>query len=92
MIYDLFVLTVGLVILLLAGDALVKGAVNLALRLGIAPLIVSLTIVAFGTSAPEMLVSVQAVLEEAPGLAIGNVVGSNTANVLSALNAIGGIR
>lgn len=76
---------VGLVILLLAGDALVKGAVNLSLRLGIPALIVSLTIVAFGTSAPELLISVSAVLEDAPGLALGNVVGSNTANVLLVL-------
>ena len=49
----------GLVILLLAGDALVKGAVNLSLRLGVPALIVSLTIVAFGTSAPELLVSIK---------------------------------
>ncbi len=80
----LFVL-VGLVILLLAGDALVKGAVNLALRLGIPALIVSLTIVAFGTSAPELLISVQAVLRDLPGIALGNVVGSNTANILLVL-------
>lgn len=75
----------GLVILLLAGDALVKGAVNLALRLGIPALIVSLTIVAFGTSAPELLISIKAILDEAPGLALGNVVGSNTANILLVL-------
>ena len=48
----------GLLILLLAGDALVKGAVNLSLRLGVPALIVSLTIVAFGTSAPELLISI----------------------------------
>ncbi len=75
----------GLVILLLAGDTLVRGAVNLALRLGIPALIVSLTIVAFGTSAPELLISVQAVLKDVPGIAIGNVVGSNTANILLVL-------
>lgn len=75
----------GLVILLLAGDVLVKGAVNLALRLGIPALIVSLTIVAFGTSAPELLISIQSILEGVPGLALGNVVGSNTANVLLVL-------
>jgi cation:H+ antiporter len=70
----------GLVILLLAGDVLVKGAVNLSLRLGIPALIVSLTIVAFGTSAPELLISVKSILDGVPGLALGNVVGSNTAN------------
>ena len=75
----------GLVILLLAGDALVKGAVNLSLRVGIPALIVSLTIVAFGTSAPELLISLNAVLEGKPGLALGNVVGSNTANILLVL-------
>src|SRR6056297_4226120 len=72
----------GLVILLLAGDALVKGAVNLSLRVGIPALIVSLTIVAFGTSAPELLISISALRDGVPGLALGNVVGSNTANVL----------
>ena len=75
----------GLVILLLAGDILVKGAVNLALRFGIPALIVSLTVVAFGTSAPELLISVQSVIEGVPGLALGNVVGSNTANILMVL-------
>jgi len=75
----------GLLILLLAGDSLVKGAVNLSLRLGVPALIVSLTIVAFGTSAPELLVSVNAILDGVPGLALGNVVGSNTANVLLVL-------
>ncbi|MEM9426852.1 MAG: calcium/sodium antiporter [Pseudomonadota bacterium] len=75
----------GLVILLLAGDLLVRGAVNVALRMGIPALIVSLTIVAFGTSAPELLISVDAVLEGVPGLAYGNVVGSNIANILLVL-------
>lgn len=75
----------GLVILLLAGDALVRGAVNLSLRLGVPALIVSLTIVAFGTSAPELLISIQAIMDGVPGLALGNVVGSNTANVLLVL-------
>jgi len=75
----------GLVILLLAGDSLVKGAVNLSLRLGVPALIVSLTIVAFGTSAPELLIAIEAILDDAPGLALGNVVGSNTANILLVL-------
>lgn len=75
----------GLVILLLAGDALVKGAVNLSLRAGIPAFIVSLTIVAFGTSAPELLISVNAALDNDPGIALGNVVGSNTANILLVL-------
>ncbi|MGJ8544213.1 MAG: calcium/sodium antiporter [Sulfitobacter sp.] len=75
----------GLVMLLLAGDALVRGAVNVSLRLGVPSLIVSLTIVAFGTSAPELLISIKAVLDNAPGIALGNVVGSNTANILLVL-------
>ncbi|ANP36244.1 K+-dependent Na+/Ca+ exchanger [Phaeobacter gallaeciensis] len=75
----------GLVILLLAGDALVRGAVNLSLRLGVPALIVSLTIVAFGTSAPELLIAISAVMEGADGIAMGNVVGSNTANILLVL-------
>lgn len=82
---DWLLAALGLTILILAGDALVKGAVNLSLRLGIPSLIVSLTVVAFGTSAPELLVSVKAVLSGAPGIAIGNVVGSNTANILLVL-------
>lgn len=81
-----FVLVVsGLAILLGAGDALVRGAVALSLRLGIPALIVSLTVVAFGTSAPELLIAVQSALDNAPGIAVGNVVGSNVANVLLVL-------
>ena len=83
--WDILMVAVGLGLLLLAGDALVKGAVNLSLRLGIPAAIVGLTVVAFGTSAPELLVSVQAVLADAPALALGNVVGSNIANILLVL-------
>lgn len=82
---DLVYVVLGLVILLLAGDALVRGAVNVSIRLGVPPLIVSLTIVAIGTSAPELLVAVDAVLQDAPGLAVGNVIGSNIANILLVL-------
>ncbi|MEM8553546.1 MAG: calcium/sodium antiporter [Pseudomonadota bacterium] len=83
--WDWLYVGLGLFILLLAGDALVKGAVNLSLRLGVPALIVSLTIVAFGTSAPELLISLSALEDGAPGLALGNVVGSNTANILLVL-------
>ncbi len=75
----------GLAILLLAGDSLVRGAVNLSLRLGVPAMVVGLTIVAFGTSAPELLISISAALRNLPGLALGNVVGSNTANILLVL-------
>jgi cation:H+ antiporter len=85
MLMDWIYTGLGLLILLLAGDSLVKGAVNMSLRIGIPALIVSLTIVAFGTSAPELLISVQAIWDDVPGLALGNVVGSNTANVLLVL-------
>ncbi len=72
----------GLVLLVFAGDFLVRGAVSLAQRAGISKLIIGLTVVAFGTSAPELVVGVDAVLKGAPTLALGNVVGSNIANVL----------
>jgi len=85
LISDLLFVAGGLVLLVLAGDALVRGAVNLSLRLGIPALVVGLTVVAFGTSAPEMLVSVKAVLAGASDLALGNVVGSNIANILLVL-------
>lgn len=85
MFVDIVMILAGLALLVLAGDALVKGAVNLSLRLGIPALIVGLTVVAFGTSAPELLVSVEAVLTGSPALALGNVVGSNTANILLVL-------
>ncbi|MCC5962554.1 MAG: calcium/sodium antiporter [Rhodobacteraceae bacterium] len=82
MLLDLALVAAGLTVLLLAGDLLVRGAANLALRLGIPALMVGLTVVAFGTSAPELLVTIKAVLSDADGLALGNVVGSNIANIL----------
>lgn len=72
----------GLVILVFAGDFLVRGAVSLAKRMGVPTLVIGLTIVAFGTSAPELVVAIDAVLIGSPTLALGNVVGSNIANVL----------
>ncbi|HMO06435.1 MAG TPA: calcium/sodium antiporter [Paracoccaceae bacterium] len=85
MLFDLLWAAAGLGLLVVAGDALVRGAVNLALRLGIPALIVGLTVVAFGTSAPELLVSIQAALADQDGIALGNVVGSNIANILLVL-------
>lgn len=82
---DWIYVALGLVLLLLAGDSLVRGAVNMSLRIGVPALIVSLTIVAFGTSAPELLIAIQAIYDDVPGLAMGNVVGSNTANILLVL-------
>ena len=82
---DVVQLIAGLIILLFAGDLLVKGAVAAGLKFGIAPIVIGLTIVAFGTSAPELFVTIQASIEGAPGLAVGNVVGSNIANILLVL-------
>lgn len=75
----------GLLALVAGAELLVRGASRLALSFGISPLVVGLTIVAFGTSAPEMTVSVGAVLNGQTGLALGNVVGSNVFNVLGVL-------
>lgn len=83
--YSAFLLLAGLVMLVFAGDYLVKGAAGLAENLGISPLVIGLTVVAFGTSAPEMLIAVDAALSGSPGIAIGNVVGSNIANALLVL-------
>ena len=71
----------GLVLLFFGADWLVKGAVTMALHLGLSPLIVGLTVVALGTSLPEALVSVQASLDNKGGIAIGNVIGSNILNI-----------
>lgn len=75
----------GLVLLTFSGDALVRGAVAIAERFHVPPLIIGLTIISMGTSAPEFFVSVQAALEGAPGLSVGNAVGSNIANALVVL-------
>ena len=79
------ILTGGLLGLFLGGDWLVKGASGLALRFGVAPIIVGAVVVGFGTSTPELLVSLQAALGGQPGIAIGNVIGSNIANILLVL-------
>mgnify|MGYP000539304186 CR=1 FL=1 len=81
MLLDILILVVGLVTLILGGDVLVKGASRVALRFDVSPMIVGLTIVAFSTSAPEMLVSLSAAFKEVPDFAMGNVVGSNIANL-----------
>ncbi|MEO0883882.1 MAG: calcium/sodium antiporter [Pseudomonadota bacterium] len=75
----------GLVLLALAGDFLVRGAVTVGARLGFSPLVAGIFIVGFGTSAPEMLVAFDAAQSGYPNLALGNIVGSNIANVLLVL-------
>lgn len=72
----------GLIGLILGGEYLVRGAVALAQKWGVSPLVIGLTIVGFGTSMPEMVTSLQAAWIGAPGIAVGNVVGSNIANIL----------
>ncbi len=78
---DYVYLIVGLAILIGSGELLVKGAVNLAYKFHISTLVVGMTIISFGTSAPELLVSVKSTLEGHPDIAIGNVIGSNIANL-----------
>ncbi len=75
-------MAIGLVFLFFGGEALVRGATTLATRLGMAPLLVGLVIVGFGTSTPELLVSIRAALDGAQDIAAGNVVGSNIANIM----------
>lgn len=78
---------VGLVSLLVGAELLVRGAVSLAQRFGVSQLLIGLTVVAYGTTAPELVVSLRAALGGAPGIAVGNVVGSNIANILLILGA-----
>jgi cation:H+ antiporter len=80
-------LALGLALLLVGGEFLVRGSVGVATRLGISPLLIGLTLVGFGTSMPELVASLEAALIGAPGIAIGNIVGSNIANILLILGA-----
>ena len=82
----------GFVLLLGAAEVMVRGAVALADRLGISKMVIGMTVVAVGTSAPELVVGLDAALSGAPGLAVGNVVGSNIANVLLVLGGAGVVR
>ncbi|WP_164879689.1 calcium/sodium antiporter [Afifella aestuarii] len=82
---SLLTLIAGLIFLMIAADILVRGSVSLAERFRVPPLVVGLTIIALGTSAPELVVSLQAGLAGSGGIAIGNVVGSNIANILLCL-------
>lgn len=77
----------GLVLLILGGDWLVRGASRIAVAMRLSPLVIGLTVVAFGTSAPELAVSIQAALAGNAGVSIGNVVGSNIVNLLVVLGS-----
>lgn len=81
MLGNLLLVVAGLVLLIWGADRFVHGAAAMARNLGIAPLLIGLTVVAFATSAPEILVSVVAALQHEPGLAIGNAIGSNIVNI-----------
>jgi cation:H+ antiporter len=79
---DLIFVIAGLAMLIAGGEALVRGAGTLASRAGISPLVIGLVVVSAATSAPELAVSIGAVLNGEPDLAVGNVIGSNIANIL----------
>ena len=81
MCWDISLLILGLAALTVGAEGLVRGSASLAIRLGLTPLIVGLTIVAFGTSTPELVVSLGASLNNHPDISIGNVVGSNIFNI-----------
>ena len=72
----------GFILLFVGGEALVRGSVALARRLNVSPLLIGATVVAFGTSMPELVVTLQAALRGSTGIAFGNVIGSNIANLL----------
>lgn len=85
MLMDLVLTVFGLGILVVGGELTLRGAIGLARLLGVSAAMIGLTVVAFGTSAPELVVSLQATLDGAPDIAIGNVIGSNIANILLVL-------
>ena len=85
MLNSIFLLLIGSTLLYFGAEWIVKGGVSIAKRFGISTLVVGLTVVAFGTSLPELVVSIIAAIENSSTLAIGNAVGSNIANIGLAL-------
>ena len=79
--YDIGLLILGLVFLIFGGDLLVRSAVSFAENFGVSSLLIGDTVVSFGTSVPELMVSIQAAMDQAADIAIGNVLGSNIANI-----------
>lgn len=75
-------MAVGLALLFIAGEAALRGAIGLAQKMGVSPAMIGLTVVGFGTSAPELVVTIDAALQQQAALAVGNVVGSNISNLL----------
>lgn len=84
---NLLFLAIGILLLTIGGEALIRGSLAAANRLGISPLLSGLVIVGFGTSAPELVVSIDAALSARPDIAVGNVVGSNIGNILLILGS-----
>jgi cation:H+ antiporter len=89
---DYIYLVAGLVLLLAGGDLLVRGAVGLAKRAGVSALLIGLTVVAWGTSAPELVVSVKAGIDGIGGIALGNAIGSNIFNILAVMGLVALVR
>ena len=89
MILDISMTVGGLVLLMVGADYLVRGAVAIARALGVSALVIGLTVVALGTSLPELVISLEAALDGSAGLAVGNIVGSNIANILLILGVAG---
>ena len=81
MLTQFLIFIISLVILIFSGDLLVKGASRIALQIHLSPLVVGLTIVAFGTSAPELFISINSAVTGSPDIAMGNVIGSNICNL-----------
>ncbi len=81
MVNSVFLLLTGLILLIIGGEFLVRSAVSIAKKFNVPPLLIGVTIVSFGTSAPELMVSLQAALDSSNDIAIGNIVGSNIANI-----------
>ena len=79
--YDIGLLILGLVFLIFGGDLLVRSAVSFAEKFGVSSFLIGVTVVSFGTSVPELMVSIQAAMDQAADIAIGNVLGSNIANI-----------
>ena len=91
MIVTALLLAAGLVLLLIGGELLVRGASRLAEELGMSPMLVGLVVVGLGTSTPELAASVQAAIAGSPGIAVGNIVGSNMFNSTAVIGIAGAV-
>ena len=92
MFFDLLIIVIGFILLVFGSDLLVKGASNIAKKFHIPDILIGLTIVAIGTSAPELIVTIQSALSSNTGLIIGNAIGSNFCNLLLILGLMATIR